>query len=402
MARKSSSSLIYDPKVRSIAFQTLVGIIIVVALVLGFRNMLINYGDIDISFLSKTAGIKVLTTFGTWVVGYSSKTSTYADAFFVGLYNTLIVAVVGVFFATILGFALGVFRLSSNFILRSFSTIYIEVMRNIPLLLQIFFWMQLVRLMSSSMKVADSIVLIPGVLYYNASGLRGPFLDWQTGGIWVFVAAIIGFVLWILLGRWAKRRQMATGKTFPAFWVGLLLFIALPLIAFFAAGKPVIVELPTEVTDGPLLKRGAFELGVGSVIVPNMIALVVALSTYTAAFIAEIVRAGILAVPKGQTEASQALGLSSNQALRLVILPQALRVIIPPLTSQYLNLTKNSSLAAAIGYQELTALFAGTVLNQTDRAVEIILITIAVYLTISLLTSFFMNWFNARMRLVER
>lgn len=402
MSEKNSSSMLFDPKVRSLAFQVFVGIVVLVALVLGFNNMLQNYGGLDISFMKKEAGIKILTTFGTWLAAYDSTSSSYFTAFLVGVYNTIIVAVIGIVLATIWGFILGVFRLSDNFVLRSFSTIYVELLRNVPLLLQIFFWMAMTRTISDTMKVAESVTIIPGVMYYNASGLWGPFLDWQQGGLMVFIAAVVGAIAWWAISRWAKKRQMATGQTFPAFWVGLALFILIPLVVFYIMGRPVIVELPTEVVEGPLLKRGAFENGVGSVVPPNMIALTAALSLYTAAFIAEIVRAGILAVPKGQNEASAALGLSKNQALRLIVLPQALRVIIPPLASQYLNLTKNSSLAAAIGYPEITSLFAGTILNQTGRAVEIILISIGVYLTMSLLTSLFMNWFNSRMKLVER
>ncbi len=402
MSEKNSSSILFDPKVRSIAFQAFVGIAVLALLVIGFSNMLAKYGSLSLDFLDRTMSTQVLTTFGTWINGYEANVSRVIDALWVGIANTLIVSVFGIIFATIWGFLLGVFRLSNNFILRSFSTIYVETLRNIPLLLQIFFWIAITRTLSDSFKVADSITIIPGLVYYNASGLRGPFLDWQQGGIWVFLAVIVGAVVWWALARWAKKRQMATGQTFPSFWVGLALFIIIPTIVFLLAGRPVIVEVPTEVTEGPILKRGAFEIGVGSVIVPQFIALFMALFTYTAAFIAEIVRAGILAVPKGQSEASAALGLSNSQALRLVILPQALRVIIPPLTSQYLNLTKNSSLAAAIGYPETVMLFAGIALNQTGRAVEIIMITICVYLIISLATSLFMNWFNNRMKLVER
>ncbi len=402
MSEKNASSLLYDPKVRSITFQIVVLAIVGGLLIYGFRNMIQNYGGLSMEFMSRTMSTQVLTTFGTWIDGYEANVSRVSDALWVGIANTLIISFLGIVFATIWGFLLGVFRLSNNFILRSFSTVYVEVLRNIPLLLQIFFWIAIMRTLSDSFKVADSTVIIPKVLYYNASGLRGPFLDWQEGGIWVFAALILGAVLWWAIARWAKKRQMSTGQQFPAFWVGLVVFILCPVIAFFLAGRPVIVELPTEVTEGPILKRGAFEIGVGSVIVPQFIALFMALFTYTAAFIAEIVRAGILAVPKGQSEASAALGLSNSQALRLVILPQALRVIIPPLTSQYLNLTKNSSLAAAIGYPETVMLFTGIALNQTGRAVEIILITILVYLTISLATSLFMNWFNNRMKLIER
>ena len=207
---------------------------------------------------------------------------------------------------------------------------------------------------------------------------------------WALLAAIL--ITWAI-SAWAKKRQMATGQRFPVFWVGLGLVLILPLIAFFAAGQPVSFEPPVQSRFGP---KGGMQ------IIPEFIALLLALSSYTAAFIAEIVRAGILAVNKGQSEASYALGLTRGQTLRLNIIPQAMRVIIPPLTSQYLNLTKNSSLAVAIAYPDLTAIFAGTALNQTGQAVEILLMTMLTYLAISLLTSLFMNWYNARMALVER
>lgn len=402
MSEKPRTSLLYDPKARSLFFQAIVAFAIIFALYLGIRNLVENYPGFSFDFMGQPSPVQVLTTFGTWAFGYEANASSVFTAFLVAVSNTLILAFIGIIFATIWGFILGVFRLSSNFILRAFSTVYIEILRNVPLLLQIFLWIAVTRSFSDSFKVADSLTIIPGVLYYNASGLRGPFLDWQQGGGVVFLALIAGALLWWLIARWAKARQAASGKQFPVFWAGLGLFILVPVVAFYVMGKPVIVELPTEVMEGPLLKRGAFEIGVGAAVVPQFIALFLALSTYTAAFIAEIVRAGILAVPKGQTEASQALGLPSGIALRKVILPQALRVIIPPLTSQYLNLTKNSSLAAAIGYPETVMLFTGITLNQTGKAVEIILITIGVYLTISLITAAFMNWFNARMKLVER
>lgn len=396
------SSLLYDPKFRSLAFQIVLAVAIIGLFVIAIMNMLDSYGSLTIDFMNRPSAVAVLTTFGTWVMDYEANVSSIFDAFLVGLLNTLIISFIGIVFATIWGFILGVFRLSSNFVLRSFATVYVETLRNIPLLLQIIFWIAVTRSLSDSFKVKDSIEIIPGVLYYNASGLVGPYLDWQTGGLWVFIAVLLAIAIWYILNRWAKARQARTGQIFPVFWTGLAILVALPLAVFYLMGQPLIIELPTEVTEGPILKRGAFERGIGSVIIPQFIALFVALFTYTAAFIAEIVRAGILAVPKGQTEAAQALGLSEGVTLRKVILPQAMRVIIPPLTSQYLNLTKNSSLAAAIGYPELVTLFTGIILNQTGRAIEIVGITILVYLTISIATSIFMNWFNNRMKLVER
>ncbi len=408
MSGSKPKSLLYDPKARSIFFQVIFGLAIVIFLWLGVQNLFENYyakfnsnktfGDI----MSGASNIAIQTTFGTWLFNYAPGESSYWTAFGVGIANTLIVALIGIFLATIWGFLLGIFRLSNNFILRAFSTLYIEILRNSPLLLQIFFWQVIFRLFSDGLKKDDAVTVIPNAVFHNADGTRAPYLDWQDGSAAVFWAFVVGCISFIAIGRWATQRQMRTGQQFPAFWVGLAVLIALPTIAFYLMGKPLIVELPTVIEEGPVLKQGGWESGVGMFITVEMWALVIALATYTASFIAETVRAGILAVAKGQSEASDALGLSKTVAMRKVILPQAMRVIIPPLTSQYLNLTKNSSLAAAIGYPELVALLAGTVLNQTGRAVEIIMLVIAVYLTISIATSLFMNWFNSRMKLVER
>lgn len=403
---KQRGSFIYDPKVRSLFFQILLLLAIFVFFLTAILNANANLAaqgkKFGFDFLNQPSSIRILTTFGTWITGYQENVSRIWTAFWVGIANTLIVAFAGIIAATVIGFVLGVFRLSKNFILRSFATVYIETLRNIPLLLQIFFWNALVRALTPSMKVADSITLIPGVLTMNSAGVWGPYPDAQPGFGWTVIAFFVGLVLAIMLARWAKKRQELTGQPFPSFWAGLGVIAVVTLVTFFVTGRPMIIEMPVEVTEGPLLKRGQFESGIGSIIVPEFISLFLALSTYTAAFIAEIVRAGINSVPKGQTEAVQALGISPNVGLRKVILPQALRVIIPPLTSQYLNLTKNSSLAAAIGYPELVALFAGTTLNQTGRAIEIIGMVILVYLVISLITSLFMNWFNARMKIIER
>ena len=408
MSAPRGKSLLYDPKARSIFFQVLFAVALIALLYIGFSNLMQNYygkftsdksfGDI----MNAPAGIAILTTFGTWLLDYSSTASSNWTAFMVGIANTLVVAFVGIIIATVWGFLLGIFRLSKNFVLRSFATVYIETLRNIPLLLQIIFWVVIFRLFSSGLKIDDSVVFVDGALYFNADGLRAPFLDWQAGGHIVFWAVVVAILSAIAISRWARERQAATGQQFPAFWVGLAVLILIPTIAFYIAGKPLIVEYPTVIEEGSKLQLGKFVNGHGMIIATEMLALTIALSMYTAAFIGEIVRAGILSVASGQSEAAGALGISNSVALRKVILPQAMRVVIPPLTSQYLNLTKNSSLAAAIGYPEVVALFGGTILNQTGRAVEIIMMVIAVYLTISLLTSAFMNWFNNRMKLEER
>jgi general L-amino acid transport system permease protein len=285
---------------------------------------------------------------------------------------------------------IGAARLSRNWLISRLALVYIETFRNIPLLLQIFFWYFAVL---RAMPAPRQSLSLGEAVFLNIRGLYVPAPQFQPGFGWVLLALGIAAVLAWLLARWARRRQMATGQPFPTLSVSLALLIGLPLLAFWLAGSPLHWQVP---------ELQGFNFRGGLVVIPEMASLLLALTIYTAAFIAEIVRAGIQAVSHGQTEASFSLGLNSGKTLRLIILPQALRVIIPPLTNQYLNLTKNSSLAAAIGYPDMVAAFAGTVLNQTGQAIECIAITMAVYLTISLLISFMMNWYNRRVAVVER
>ena len=319
-----------------------------------------------------------------------SESSSYGRAFLVGLLNTLLVSFIGIILATLLGLIVGVARLSSNWLVSRMALAYVEIIRNIPLLLQIFFWYFVVlRSLPSprqSINWWDAIFLnnrgiyIPSPLPEDGFSLVG----------WIFGAALL---LSIVLFRWAKKRQYQTGKIFPRWRVTMGMVVGLPLLFYFIQGAPLGWELPA--------LRG-FNFQGGLVMIPEFMALLLALSIYTASYIAEIVRSGIQAVNRGQSEAALSLGLSYGQTLRLVVLPQAVRVIIPPLTNQYLNLLKNSSLAAAIAYPDLVSVFAGTVLNQTGQAVEVIGITMGVYLLISLSISLFMNWYNHKMRLVER
>jgi general L-amino acid transport system permease protein len=296
----------------------------------------------------------------------------------------------GIVLATLLGFVIGVARLSKNWLISRLALVYIETFRNIPLLLQIFFWyFAVLRAMPAprqSLSAGDAVFL-------NIRGLYLPAPLVQPGFGWVVAAFGIAVVSAWLVARWARLRQRSTGQQFPTLSVSLALLFGLPLLTFWLAGSPLVWQVP---------ELQGFNFQGGWVVIPEMASLLLALTVYTAAFIAEIVRAGIQAVSHGQTEASFSLGLNSGMTLRLIILPQALRVIIPPLTNQYLNLTKNSSLAAAIGYPDLVSSFAGTVLNQTGQAIECIAITMAVYLTISLLISLAMNWYNRRVALVER
>ncbi|MBO6719357.1 MAG: amino acid ABC transporter permease [Rhizobiaceae bacterium] len=383
-------ALLNDPKIRA----WIVQIVLLVALVwlawVGIQNMFDNLRAANISsgfgFLSRNAGFAISQS----LIEYEQGTSTYGRVFIVGLLNTLLVAVVGIVIATILGFVVGIARLSNNWVIARLATVYVETLRNIPLLLQIFVWYFAVLRFLPDRR--DSLSL--GFLgQLNISGWYAP-KPIYTDGIYVVLAALlIAIVGIVILARWARKRQEATGERFPVFRTAVAAIILLPLIGYFIGGMPLSFEYPTQGNFGP---RG------GARVYPEFIGLLLALSTYTGAFIAEIVRAGILGVNKGQTEASYALGLRPGHTLRLVIVPQALRIIIPPLTSQYLNLTKNSSLAVAIAYPDLVSVFAGTALNQTGQAVEILLMTMLTYLTLSLLISAFMNWYNAKMALVER
>ncbi|MBW6393045.1 MULTISPECIES: amino acid ABC transporter permease [Halomonadaceae] len=336
-------------------------------------------------FLTNTAGFGIVQS----LIEYSSQ-STYGRTFVVGLLNTLVVSALGILAATLIGFVVGIARLSPNWLIARLASGYIEIFRNIPLLLQIFFWyFAVLRAMPSP---RDSLSLGEAV-FLNVRGLSLPQPLFESGFGLIPLAFGVAVVASVGLMIWNKRRQEATGKRLPAGWISLGLIIGLPLLVLVATGVPVTWDVPE--------LRG-FNFRGGITVIPEFLALWLALSIYTASFIAEIVRSGIQAIPHGQTEAAQALSLPRNLVLRLVVVPQALRVIIPPLTSQYLNLIKNSSLATAIGYPDLVSVFAGTTLNQTGQAIEVIAMTMAVYLTISLLVSMFMNWFNARVALVER
>ena len=319
--------------------------------------------------------------------------------YFIGIANTFIVAILGIFAATVLGFTMGIMRLSRNIVFKSFATTYIEILRNVPLLLQLFFWyFAVLRAMPGK---REKFEILPGIAGLNITGMYLPSPLPQDGFVYVMVAFILSFLLILGLRRYDKTRQERTGEILPVFWLGLGAVVLLPGLTYFLFESPLLWEMPEFKETGPMLQRG-YQPGLGMLVVPEMLAVWLALSLYTAAFIAEIVRGGILAVSKGQTEASFALGLRPNFTLRLVIVPQALRVIIPPLTSQYLNITKNSSLAVAIAYPELVSVFAGTALNQVGKEIEMIFMMMMVYLTFSLVTAAFMNWYNSKVKLVER
>jgi general L-amino acid transport system permease protein len=390
----SKGSILYDPNVRGIAYQVVLVVIIGFLFYEAASNAVENLQRAKIAsgfgFLNNTAGFDLNQS----LIPFSAASSTYGQAFMVGLLNTLLVAAIGIVFATVLGFIIGIARLSPNWIVAKVAMVYVELVRNLPLLLQLLFWYHAV--LAPLPQPRNSLEMGAG-FFLNSRGLFMP-RPLFAGDAWVILATlVVGIVATVVFRRFAKRRQEQTGYQYPVGTVTLGLVIGLPVLAWLLLAliglNPIAFEVP---------EKGTFNLRGGLTIFPEFVALLLGLVIYTAAFIAEVVRAGILAVSKGQTEAAGSLGLTPGQTLRLVVVPQAMRVIIPPLTSQYLNLTKNSSLAVAIGYPDLVQVFMGTVLNQTGQAIEVIVITMAVYLTISLVTSFFMNIYNRRVAIVER
>jgi general L-amino acid transport system permease protein len=377
-----------DPKVRSRIVQVILLLLVVMAGYEIIVNTITNLKSRNIAsgfdFLSKTAGFDIIQS----VIPYSN-TSSFGTAILVGFYNTLLVSVLSIIAATIIGFVMGVARLSKNWLVSRVGTLYVEIFRNVPLLLWIIVFYGAVLSPLPGPKQAINVL---DSFFLSNRGLMMPKPIFGPGawlGLAGLAAAIIGV---IILARWAKARQLATGQPFPVLWTSIAMIVLLPLLGFSISGFPLTWEYPA-------LKGFNFAGGID--VIPELIAMFLALSIYTGTYIAEAVRAGILAVSHGQTEASYALGLRPGKALRLVVIPQAMRVIIPPMASTYLSLTKNSSLAVAIGYPDLVAT-GGTVLNQTGQAIEVVGIWMIVYLSLSLATAALMNWFNAKMRLVER
>ncbi len=376
-----------DERARGVIFQLL--LVLGLALLAAFivSNTITNLREAGLSsgygFLFDTSAFDI----NQRLVEYSS-TSTYGQAFVVGALNTILVAAMGIVTATVIGFVAGVLRLSNNFLISRIVAAWVEFTRNVPVLLQIIFWW---LIMLALPRVRDSISL-GDAAFLNNRGIFLPAPIFEDGSAIVLALILVGVVAAVAVRHWARKRQDATGRTFPVGWAGLGLIVGVPLIVYFAVGQPLDFDIP---------EKKKFNLKGGFNITPELLALWLALSTYTGAFISEIVRAGILSVSRGQTEAAGALGLRRGLTMRKIILPQALRVIIPPMTSQYLNLTKNSSLAVAIGYQDIVSI-GDTILNQSGQALEVISLYMAFYLVLSLLTSAFMNWYNKRIALVER
>lgn len=377
-----------DPRVRSIFVQLALLIVVFVLFYVIVQNTYVNLKSRHIAsgygFLGKTAGFDIIQS----LIPYSSA-SSYGTAVLVGLLNTILISILGIVAATIIGFLVGIMRLSRNWVVSRIAVCYIEFFRNVPLLLQVFLFYGAVLQPLPGPKVAINFL---DSWFLSNRGLMMPKPVFGEGAWLMLVGLIAAVVLIWLLRRWARARQMATGQPFPVFLSSLALFVGLPLIGLAVAGFPLSWDYP---------ELAGFNFKGGLTVTPELMALLLALAIYTGADIAESVRAGIEAVSHGQSEAAHALGLRHGVTLRLVIVPQAMRVIIPPLASTYLSLTKNSSLGIAIGYPDIVAT-GGTVLNQSGQAIEIVAIWMAVYLSLSLFTSMFMNWYNARMKVVER
>ena len=366
-----------------------------VALIFGFfsYNAQLNMENRGITF-----GYGFLSQESSFDVQFSlieyDGSHTYFRAYLVGLLNTILVSVIGIIIATILGVLIGIARLSPNFLINNFAAFYVEFFRNIPLLLQIFFWYFAAL---RALPLPENAEAIFGVSYLTIKGFYVPAFIWENFDIFFYsiVAAIISI---IVIRIYAKKLRDTEGKQLPVFYISIGLLIILPLISFLFGG----VNLSFQIPQLKQLALTSFIYEGGVSIPPELIALTLALSLYTATFIAECVRAGIQGVSKGQKEAAASIGLTPNQVLKLVIMPQALRIIIPPTTNQYLNLTKNSSLAAAIAYPDLVLVFAGTALMQTGRAIEIVSITMLTYLSLSVSISIFMNWYNKKIAIKEK
>jgi len=378
-----------DPAFRALLVQGILLLALAAFITMIVSNALANLEARGITtgfgFLGDRAGFSIPQT----LIDYSGD-STYGRTFLVGLLNTLLVSIMGIVAATLIGFAVGIARLSPNWLLARLASAYVEIFRNIPLLVQILFWYFAVLQALPSPRQSHSLF---EVVFLNVRGLVLPGPLAQPGFAATPVALLVAVAATWWLARFARRRQARTGQPLPVFKLGALLLLGLPALTFVITGMPLEWSIPE-------LKGFNFRGGV--TVIPELMALWLALSIYTASFIAEIVRSGIQSVPQGQVEAAKALSLPGGIILRKVVIPQAMRVIVPQLTSQHLNLIKNSSLATAIGYPDLVAVFAGTALNQTGQAIEIVAMTMAVYLLINLVVSALMNLYNARTLLKER
>ena len=369
--------------------------ILFIVLIFGFftmnaqDNMDTRGIEFGFGFLSKEASFDIQFS----LIDYDGSHS-YARAYLVGLLNTLLVAFIGIILATLLGIVIGVARLSPNYLIRKTASFYIEFFRNIPLLLQIFFWYYAAL---RALPTPEAATLLLGSSFMTIKGLFTPAPIWTNFDVF-FKALVIAMVLIFFFSRYAKKKQEQEGKQLPTFIISLAIFMGLPLLTFLVGGVDLSFSFPVL----RQMSQSSYTFDGGMGIPPELIALTLALTLYTATFIAENVRAGIQGIGIGQKEAAASIGLKRSQVLKLVVMPQALRIIIPPTTNQYLNLTKNSSLAAAIAYPDLVLVFAGTAMMQTGKAIEIVGITMATYLTISIAISLLMNWYNQRIAIKEK
>jgi general L-amino acid transport system permease protein len=378
---------------RSASFRSLVYQVVAVLLVAAagwylvhntLQNMRVRGIQSGFDFLLQPAGFAISESLFEF-----DSAETYAKAFLIGLSNTLRVAIVGIVLATILGTLVGIGRLSRNFLVRSLCGVYVESFRNVPLLLQLFIWYFV--LTEFLPPIDEALQPLPNV-FFSKNGLQYPIPFWAMGHVWLAAGALAGCIGAWAWARFARRRHEDTGQVLPVIVPGLAIFVACASIGWLAGGAPSALDIP---------ERTQITVVGGGAVTPEFLTVLMGLTLYTASYIAEIVRGGIQAVAYGQHEAAAALGLSRVQEVRLILLPQALRVIIPPITSQYLNLTKNSSLAVAVGYPELVSI-STTSLNQTGRAIESIALVMIAYLTLSLLTAAIMNWYNRRAAIRER
>ena len=371
-------------------FTVLLLVLVVIYFAINAQNNMGNRGiSFGFGFLSQESSFDI--TFS--LIDYDGSHS-YARAFLVGLLNTILVSAIGIFFATILGVTVGIARLSQNYLIAKSAEWYVEIFRNIPLILQIFFWYFAAL---RALPLSENSINFYDISYLNVKGWYVPRFIWTNFSVFFYSIIAAGISI-IFLTKYAKKQRDEYGKQLPTFYISLGLIFGLPLLTFLIGG----VSLSFEIPELNQLSKTVYVYKGGVSIIPELISLALALSMYTATFIAENVRAGILGVNKGQKEAAASIGLTKAQILKLVVMPQALRIIIPPTTNQYLNLTKNSSLAAAIAYPDIVLVFAGTALMQTGRAIEIISITMLTYLSLSLSISVFMNWYNKKMAIKEK
>jgi general L-amino acid transport system permease protein len=385
---RSSDDLWYNnPTIRSIVTQVVLVVVVLGTIAWLANNTVNNLRERGIAsgfgFLGKRAGFDISTFLAT------NSDSTYGYMLLGGLVDTIVVSLLAIVIATIFGVIVGVARLSQNWLVRMIATVYVELFRNIPPLLVLLFWY--LAVIAALPNIRDAIQILPGVSLSN----RGFFMPRPVPGegfVWTLGAVVIGLLLAWALHRWARARQMRTGQPFPSFWAGVGVVVVVTLVVFVATGAPLGIEVPA---------KSRFNINGGWTLSPEFATMFIGLGVYTASFIAEIVRSGIMSVSHGQTEAARALGLRSGSVLRLVVMPQALRVILPPLASEYLNITKNSSLALAVGYADLVSV-GNNVLNPTGQSIEVVAIWMAFYLGLSVIISVAMNWFNARIALTER